>query len=97
MPIFHTGSVGARKIETTNIFLSRMQVFTNSEEAEWIAEVVDRIETYSNKGDAILALPYQPHFLFSDRSSESNCLRLGSSGDVGRAGRKTNGGVIGTG
>jgi len=61
---FYAGTVGAKTIETAKVALPRMQVFTNPEEAEWIAAVVDRVETYSNKGDAILALPLNPIFYF---------------------------------
>jgi hypothetical protein len=61
---FYAGTVGAVNFETAKVPLPRMQVFTNPEEAEWIAAVVDRIETYSNKGDAILALPLNPIFYF---------------------------------
>ena len=61
---FYAGTVGAVSFETAKVPLPRMQVFTNPEEAEWIVAVVDRIETYSDKGEAILALPLNPIFYF---------------------------------
>ncbi len=45
-----------------------MDVYTNPGEAKWIGEVVEKINLYSKKRDAILALPLNPLFYFlSDR------------------------------
>jgi hypothetical protein len=41
-----------------------MKVYTNSAEAEWVKQVVDRIEFYSDENDPILALPLNPIFYF---------------------------------
>jgi hypothetical protein len=65
---FYAGSIGALKLETTRISLDKVNVYTNPAEAKWIAEVIEKINLYSQKGDAILALPLNPIFYFlSDR------------------------------
>ncbi len=65
---FYAGSIGAMKLETTRLSLNKVDVYTNPGEAKWIKEVVDKINRYSQKGDAILALPLNPIFYFlSDR------------------------------
>jgi len=61
---FYAGSIGAMKKETKRVELNRLRVFTNPQEAEWLEEVVDRIEIYTDKGDPILALPLNPVFYF---------------------------------
>ena len=65
---FYAGSIGALNIETTRLSLNKVNVYTNPTEAKWIAEVLEKINLYSKKGDAILALPLNPIFYFlSDR------------------------------
>ena len=65
---FYAGSIGALKIETTRLSLEKVNVYTNPAEAKWILEVTKKINLYSKKGDAILALPLNPIFYFlSDR------------------------------
>ena len=65
---FYAGSIGALKIETTRLSLDKVNVYTNPAEAKWILEVTKKINLYSKKGDAILALPLNPIFYFlSDR------------------------------
>ncbi len=61
---FYAGSIGAVKQETTLINLDRMNVYTNSTEAEWIKQVTKRIEEWTEKGDPILVLPLNPIFYF---------------------------------
>ena len=61
---FYAGTIGAVRHETTLIDMERMKVYTNPAEAEWIAQVVDRIEIYSEENDPILALPLNPIFYF---------------------------------
>ncbi len=61
---FYAGSIGAMKNETTLVEMDRMKIYTNPQEAGWIRQVVNRIETYSRKGDPILALPLNPIFYF---------------------------------
>ena len=65
---FYAGSIGAMKLETAPLSLDKVDVYTSPEEAKWIETVVKKINLYSNKGDAILALPLNPIFYFlSDR------------------------------
>lgn len=65
---FYAGSIGALKIETTHLSLDKVNVYTNPAEAKWIVEVIEKINLYSQTGDAILALPLNPIFYFlSDR------------------------------
>ena len=65
---FYAGSIGALNLETTRLSLNKVNVYTNPAEAKWIAEVTAKIKLYSQKGDAILALPLNPIFYFlSDR------------------------------
>ena len=65
---FYAGSIGALKLETTRISLDKVNVYTNPAEAKWILAVIEKINLYSQKGDAILALPLNPIFYFlSDR------------------------------
>lgn len=65
---FYAGSIGAMKQETERVLMERMDIYTNKGEAQWIPEVVDRIEKYSEPGDPIFALPLNPIFYFlSDR------------------------------
>ena len=61
---FYAGSIGALKQETQLVELDRMKIYTNPAEALWIQEVVDRIQTYSRKGDPIFVLPLNPIFYF---------------------------------
>ena len=61
---FYAGTIGAVRQETALIDINRMKVYTNPAEAEWIKQVVDRIEIYSEENDAILALPLNPIFYF---------------------------------
>ena len=61
---FYAGSIGAMKLETTRLSLDKVDVYTNPAEAKWIKEVVEKIDLYSQKGDAILALPLNPVFYF---------------------------------
>ncbi len=61
---FYAGSIGAMKKEIQRVKLDRLGVFTNPQEAKWLQEVVDRIEIYTDQGDAILALPLNPIFYF---------------------------------
>lgn len=61
---FYAGSIGAVKIETTRLSLDKADVYTNPAEAKWIAEVIEKINLYSEKGDPILALPLNPVFYF---------------------------------
>ena len=65
---FYAGSIGAMKLETTRLSIDKVDVFTNPAEAKWVKEVVEKIDLYSQKGDAILSLPLNPIFYFlSDR------------------------------
>ena len=65
---FYAGSIGAMKLETTRLSLDKVDVYTNPAEARWVEEVIEKIALYSQKGDAILALPLNPVFYFlSDR------------------------------
>ena len=65
---FYAGSIGALKLETTHLSLDKVNVYTNPAEAKWIEEVIEKINLYSQTGDAILALPLNPIFYFlSDR------------------------------
>jgi hypothetical protein len=67
---FYAGTIGAVKQETVLLEMSRIKVYTNPAEAEWIGKVVDRIENYSDVGDPILALPLNPIFYFlTDRKN----------------------------
>jgi hypothetical protein len=67
---FYAGSIGAMKLETTRLSLDKVDIYTNPAEARWIKEVVEKIDLYSQKGDAILALPLNPIFYFlSDRTN----------------------------
>jgi len=61
---FYAGTIGAVRQETALIDIERMKVYTNPAEAEWIKQVVDRIEIYSDEKDSILALPLNPIFYF---------------------------------
>lgn len=61
---YYAGSIGAMKQETTPIQLDRLKAYTNPAEAEWLKQVTNRIEIYSDKGDPILALPLNPIFYF---------------------------------
>ncbi len=61
---FYAGTIGAVRQETALIDIPRARVYTNPAEAEWIREVVDRIERYSKPNDPILALPLNPIFYF---------------------------------
>ena len=61
---FYAGSIGALNIETTRLSLNKVNVYTNPTEAKWIAEVIEKINLYSKKGAAILALPQNPNFYF---------------------------------
>jgi hypothetical protein len=65
---FYAGSIGAIKLETTHLSMDKVDVHTNPGEAKWIKQVIEKINLYSQKGDAILALPLNPIFYFlSDR------------------------------
>ena len=65
---FYAGSIGAMKLETTRLTLNKVDIYTNPAEAKWIKQVIEKIDLYSQKGDAILALPLNPIFYFlSDR------------------------------
>ena len=61
---FYAGSIGAMKHETQWVALDRLKVYTHPVEAQWLEEVVDRIEIYTDKGDPILVLPLNPVFYF---------------------------------
>ena len=61
---FYAGTIGAVKQETALLDMPRIKVYTNPAEAEWIKKVVDRIESYSEVNDPILALPLNPIFYF---------------------------------
>jgi hypothetical protein len=61
---FYAGSIGAMKLETTALTLDKVDVYTNPAEAKWIKEVIEKINLYSQEGDAILALPLNPIFYF---------------------------------
>ena len=61
---FYAGSIGAMKLETARLSMDKVDVHTNPQEAKWIGQVVEKINLYSNKGDAILALPLNPLFYF---------------------------------
>ena len=61
---FYAGSIGAMKLETTRLTLDKVVVYTNPAEAKWIKEVIEKIDLYSQEGDAILALPLNPIFYF---------------------------------
>ncbi len=67
---FYAGTIGAVKQETALLDMPRAKVYTNHAEAKWVEEVVDRIETHSEVGDPILALPLNPIFYFlTDRKN----------------------------
>ena len=61
---FYAGSIGAMKLETTHLTLDKVDIYTNPSEAKWIKEVIEKIDLYSQEGDAILALPLNPIFYF---------------------------------
>ena len=61
---FYAGSIGALKQETRPVQLARMAVRTHPAEAQWLEQIVDRIEIYSDPGNPILALPLNPVFYF---------------------------------
>jgi hypothetical protein len=61
---FYAGSIGAMKLETTRLSLDKVDIYTNPAEAKWIKEVLEKIDLYSQEGDAILALPLNPIFYF---------------------------------
>ena len=61
---FYAGSIGAMKLETTRLTLDKVDIYTNPAEAKWIKEVIEKIDLYSEEGDAILALPLNPIFYF---------------------------------
>ena len=61
---FYAGSIGARWEPTRPVKLDRMRVRAHPAEAQWLEEVVDRIEIYTDPGDPILALPLNPVFYF---------------------------------
>ena len=61
---FYAGTIGAVRQETALLDIPRVNVYTNPIEAESIKKVVDRIETYSEENDPILALPLNPIFYF---------------------------------
>jgi hypothetical protein len=61
---FYAGSIGAMKLETTRLSLDKVDIYTNPAEAKWIKKVVEKIDLYSQEGDAILALPLNPIFYF---------------------------------
>ncbi len=61
---FYAGSIGARWQETAPLQRDRIDVMTHPVEARWIAEVVRHIQTHTQKGDPILALPLNPIFYF---------------------------------
>lgn len=61
---FYAGSIGAKKLETTRLTLDKVDVYTNPAEAKWIKQVIEKIDLYSEEGDAILALPLNPIFYF---------------------------------
>ena len=61
---FYAGSIGAMKLETTRLTLDKVDIYTNPAEAKWIKEVIEKIDLYSQEGDAILALPLNPIFYF---------------------------------
>jgi hypothetical protein len=52
---FYAGSIGAMKLETTRLTLDKVDIYTNPAEAKWIKEVIEKIDLYSQEGDAILA------------------------------------------
>ena len=67
---FYAGSIGAVKQETAFLDMPRVKVYTNPAEAESIKKIVGRIESYSEVGDPILALPLNPIFYFlTDRKN----------------------------
>ena len=67
---FYAGTIGAVKQETSLLDMPRVKVYTNPAEAESIKKVVDRIKSYSEVGDPILALPLNPIFYFlTDRKN----------------------------
>lgn len=61
---FYAGTVGAVKFERTRLQMDRIDVYTNTEEAMWLKTIVERIQTHTQKGDPILALPLNPVFYF---------------------------------
>jgi hypothetical protein len=67
---FYVGSVGAVRHNTTRLEYDRMQVWTNRYEAEWVNNIVQKIESVTRPGDAVLALPLNPLFNFlTDREN----------------------------
>ena len=67
---FYAGTIGAVKQETSLLDMPRVKIYTNPAEAESIKKVVDRIKSYSEVGDPILALPLNPIFYFlTDRKN----------------------------
>lgn len=61
---FYAGTVGAVKFERTRLQMDRIDIYTSSQEADWLKRVVDRIKKHTQKGDPILALPLNPIFYF---------------------------------
>jgi len=61
---FYVGSIGAMTQETERVKIDRMDIYTNKDEAQWIPEVVNRIEKYSRPGEPVFALPLNPIFYF---------------------------------
>jgi len=61
---FYVGSVGAVRHNTERLELERVSVWANPYEARWIRRVVETIETATQPGDPILALPLNPLFYF---------------------------------
>ena len=61
---FYAGSIGAMKLETTRLSLDKVDIYTSPAEAKWIKKIVEKIDTYTQEGDAILALPLNPIFYF---------------------------------
>jgi hypothetical protein len=61
---FYAGSIGAMKLETTRLTLDKLDVYTNPAEAKWVKKIIEKIDLYSQEGDAILALPLNPIFYF---------------------------------
>jgi hypothetical protein len=52
------------KLETTRLTMDKVDIYTTPAEAKWINEVIEKIDLYSQEGDAILALPLNPIFYF---------------------------------
>ena len=61
---FYAGSIGAMKLETTRLTLDKLDIYTNPAEAKWVKKIIEKIDLYSQEGDAILALPLNPIFYF---------------------------------